>query len=96
MPRDTRTTVAPAEDRWAPAAQSATTAIPPSAYVVQVGVFASPANAEALRDRLRKGGIDAQTETRVRVGPFATAAEAQAVSARLRALGLEPVTLPQR
>lgn len=96
MPRDTRATVAPAEERWAPAIQTGTAASPPSAYVVQVGVFASPANAEALRDRLRKAGIDAQTETRVRVGPFATAAEAQSVSAKLRALGLEPVTLPQR
>jgi DedD protein len=96
-PRDSRGVSAPAEERWPPAGQSGPTpAGPPSAYLVQVGVFASPANAEALRDRLRRAGIDAHTETRVRIGPFKTAAEAQAVSARLRALGLEPVTLPQR
>ena len=70
--------------------------LPGDSLLVTAGVFASPANAEALRDRLRRAGIDAHTETRVRIGPFKTAAEAQAVSARLRALGLEPVTLPQR
>ncbi|HYN27309.1 MAG TPA: SPOR domain-containing protein, partial [Burkholderiales bacterium] len=48
-----------------------------NAYVVQVGVFMSPANAQALHQQLLKAGIPAHTETRVQLGPFQDRREAE-------------------
>ena len=67
----------------------------PAAYVVQVGVFASPINAEVLRDRLVKVGIPAHTETRLNVGPFADKVEAERMLHRLRRLGMQAMMVPQ-
>lgn len=62
-------------------------------FAVQVGAFARPADATALRDRLRAAGIGAFTEsvqtdagtlTRVKAGPVATRAEAEQLKARVR------------
>lgn len=64
--------------------------------MVQVGVFSSAANAEALRDRLRQAGIQAQTETRLQVGPFKDRAEAERTLLRLKELGVKGVVVPQR
>ena len=60
-----------------------------------MGVFASPINAEVLRDRLVKVGIPAHTETRLNVGPFADKVEAERMLHRLRRLGMQAVMVPQ-
>lgn len=57
-------------------------------FVLQLGVFGKPANAEALRARLEQNGIPASIDTRVRVGPFATRAAAEAARLKLKQLGL--------
>jgi cell division septation protein DedD len=77
-----------------PAADAVSTPAP-SAFVVQLGVFASPVNAEALRDRLKLAGIAAHTETRLQVGPFTDRMEAERMLNRLRRLGVQAVLVPQ-
>lgn len=57
-------------------------------YVVQLGVFTNPANAQELVERLKKQGIRAYTETRVHVGPFKDKAEAEKAQAELKRLGV--------
>ena len=61
---------------------------------MQLGAFASQAEAHALRDRLRASGFSAivqpvptakGTLNRVRVGPVATRAEAEQLKSRLAA-----------
>ena len=63
-------------------------------FAVQLGAFASQAEAHALRDRLRAAGFSAivqpvptakGTLNRVRVGPVATRAEAEQLKSRLAA-----------
>lgn len=63
-------------------------------FVVQIGAFASAADATAQRDALRKAGFNAFTDTvpgehgtltRVRVGPVMTRAEADALKAKVKA-----------
>ena len=56
-------------------------------YLVQLGVFASLDNAEALRTRLEGLGIPARLESRVVVGPFPDQAAARAAQTRLREAG---------
>lgn len=63
----------------------------PKAYVVQLGVFADPANARDLVDRLIKVGVRAQMETRVQLGPFANRQEAEKARAELMRLGVKGV-----
>jgi len=63
--------------------------------VVQLGVFASPVNAESLRDRLKLAGIESHTETRLQVGPFTDRIEAERMLNRLRRLGVQAVLVPQ-
>ena len=62
-------------------------------FAVQLGAFGSAADATALRDRLRAGGIGAFTETvqtdsgtltRVKAGPVVTRAEAEQLKARVK------------
>jgi len=71
---------------------------PPStrAFIVQLGVFGSTANADALQAKLRQAGIEATTETRVLLGPFPDLATAEAAINRVRALGLKPVLVTQK
>jgi len=66
---------------------------PPSGrgFVVQLGVFTNPGNAQDLVERLRKQGIRAYTETRVHVGPFMNRAEADKAQAELRRMGISGV-----
>lgn len=63
-------------------------------FVVQIGAFASAADATSQRDALRKAGFNAFTDTvpgehgtltRVRVGPVMTRAEADALKAKVKA-----------
>ncbi|WP_374321675.1 SPOR domain-containing protein, partial [Pseudoxanthomonas kaohsiungensis] len=81
----------------APAAAKAEPGAPAPAasgvgFAVQMGAFASTAEANALRDRLRAAGFsaivqpvrtDKGTLNRVRVGPVSTRAEADQLKARL-------------
>ena len=99
-PRPAAARVAP--PKVAPATPAAATPAPrPSApaasdvgFAVQLGAFASQAEAHALRDRLRASGFSAivqpvptakGTLNRVRVGPVATRAEAEQLKSRLAA-----------
>jgi DedD protein len=66
------------------------------AYVVQVGVFMSPANAQALQQRLVKAGIPAHTETRVQLGPFQDRREAETALAKVKKLGVNAVLVAPR
>lgn len=74
-----------------PAAPAAAQPHAPSGYVVQFGVFSNPQNALQLVERLKKAGIDAQTETRVQLPPFKTKAEAEAALAKLKEKGISAV-----
>jgi DedD protein len=68
-------------------------------YLLQVGVFTSLDNAEALRARLEGLGIPARMESRVVMGPFPNQAAARAAQARLREAGQSPgliVSPPRR
>jgi len=65
-------------------------------FLVQVGVFSNPANAEELVTKLHEAGIPAQIESRVQVGPFASRAEADAARAKLKAMGLDDGLLVRR
>jgi cell division septation protein DedD len=98
----------PAPARPAAAATpKATTAPKPAAaraaasvgFAVQMGAFASTADANALRDRLRAGGFsaivqpvrtDKGTLNRVRVGPVSNRTEAEQLKARLAGGGFGP------
>ncbi|MBD9369262.1 SPOR domain-containing protein [Xanthomonas sp. XNM01] len=82
---------APAASTPAPTQAPAATSI---GFAVQMGAFASTAEANALRDRLRSGGFsaivqpvrtDKGTLNRVRVGPVSSRAEADQLKARLAA-----------
>lgn len=66
------------------------------AYVVQVGVFTSPANAQALQQQLAKAGIPARTETRVQLGPFQDRREAETALAKVKKLGVNAVLIAPR
>lgn len=63
-------------------------------FVVQLGVFSNPKNAQELVDRLAKLGIRAYTETRVHVGPFLNKAEADKAQAELKRLGISGLVGP--
>ena len=81
-------------DARGPAGQVAASPITPG-FVVQLGMFTSVENAQALRARLEAQGIPVFLETRVVVGPFRDRAEADAARKRLNALGVAGV-LAQR
>ena len=83
--------------RPAAAAQPAAAATPPTdRFAVQVAALSTPAAANDLVARLKKGGFAAYVETvttadstlhRVRVGPFASRDEAQQAVDRMKAAG---------
>jgi DedD protein len=60
-------------------------------YVVQLGVFADPANAKDLVERLAKLGVQARMETRVQVGPFDKREDADKARAAMLKLGVKGV-----
>ena len=89
---------APAPKADAPAKQ-ADTANPTvsDGYLVQLGVFASPKNALALREKVEALGIPTHIESRVVVGPFRDRAEAAKAREKLRTSGLgKGLVLPTR
>ena len=67
------------------------TPVPGKGYLVQVGIFKSPANAQALQTQLRRAGIEAHLETRVQLGPFKDKRDADKALARARKLGVDAV-----
>ncbi|MCP5144657.1 MAG: SPOR domain-containing protein [Gammaproteobacteria bacterium] len=81
-----------------PAAVTAAPAAPPArsganAWVVQLGVFASRENAQALRERAQKAGFNAfvepvtnpqRTVYRVRIGPEVLRSNAQTIAQRVK------------
>lgn len=78
----------------APAAKPPTTATAKVGFAVQLGAFGDPAEAEALRQRLRGAGFSAFTEqvdtdkgrlTRVSVGPALDRADADRLKAQIQA-----------
>ena len=70
--------------------------MPAKAYVVQVGVFMSPANAQALQQQLARAGIPAHTETRVQLGPFKDRREAETALAKVKKLGVDAMLVAPR
>jgi cell division protein FtsN len=85
-PSPSPTTTAPAASSTPPGkAEAAKT------YIVQLGVFADPANARELVERLVKAGVKAQMETRVHIGPFQNRQEADQARAELVRLGIKGV-----
>ena len=69
---------------------------PGKAYLVQVGLFNSPANAQALQKQLRRAGIEAHLETRVQLGPFKDKRDADQALARAKKLGIDAVLVSSR
>lgn len=89
--------VAPAPTEAAAQAESLV-ATSGKGYLIQMGVFATSKNAEALRARLEELGVPARLESRVVAGPFPDQAAARAAQARLRAAGQNPglIVAPRR
>ena len=66
-------------------------------YLVQLGVFASPKNALALREKVEALGIPTRIESRVVVGPFRNRAQAKEAREKLRTSGLgKGLVMPTR
>lgn len=101
-PKPAATAAATAPKPAAPAAKPADTGN--TGFAVQVGAFASAADAGKLRDRLRALGFNAFTDTaptdkgtltRVRVGPAMNRAEADALKAQVKArAGIDGMVRP--
>jgi|SRR6185436_3045841 len=66
------------------------------AYLVQVGIFKSRANAQALQKQLQRAGIQAHLETRVQLGPFKDKREADKALSSARKLGIDAVLVTSR
>lgn len=60
-------------------------------FILQVGVFGDPNNAEKQRDNLAKHGIESRLESKCRIGPFSDAAELQAAKEKLQASGISGI-----
>ena len=92
---------APAAKPTAPAATPAAAAV---GFAVQLAAFSKPADATALRDRLRAAGFNAFSEsvstdhgtlTRVRAGPVQSRPEAEQLQAQIKSkIGLDGVIRP--
>jgi DedD protein len=79
-----------------PAPTEKTALVPGQAYMIQVGVFTSPANAQALHKQLQRAGIGAHLETRVLLGPFKDKRDADRALARTKKLGINAVLVSSR
>jgi cell division septation protein DedD len=96
--------VAPTPMAAAPKPASPVAAAASTGFAVQLAAFSKPADATALRDRVRAAGFSAFTEsvttdkgslTRVRVGPVATRAEADALKVQVKAkVGVDGIVRP--
>jgi cell division septation protein DedD len=89
---------APAAPRPAPAKKTADAPAPlKGGYLVQLGVFSAPGNAESLAGKVDALGIPSHIESRVVVGPFRNRAEADAARKKLREAGLgKGMVVPSR
>jgi DedD protein len=94
-PRATSATPLPQAAPDGPPAEKAAST-PGKAYLVQVGVFTSPANAQALQKQLQRAGIEAHLETRVQIGPFTDKREADKALVRAKKLGINAVLVNSR
>ncbi|MEO8156723.1 MAG: SPOR domain-containing protein [Betaproteobacteria bacterium] len=65
-------------------------------YVIQVGVFTSPANARAVRKQLKRAGMQAHLEIRVQLGPYRDKRDADKALAKARKLGIDAVLVNAR
>lgn len=72
----------------APAKASPAKPVPRSGYLVQLGVFSTADNAQALHEKVAAMGIESHIESRVVVGPFKDRAAADAAREKLRKSGL--------
>ena len=70
--------------------------VPGKAYMIQVGVFSTPANAQALQKQLQHAGMEARLETRVQLGPFRDRRDADKALARAKKLGINAVIVSAR
>ena len=86
----------PASTHDLPAPQKIVPASTAKSYVVQFGVFNSPANAHKLQRQLQQAGIKARLETRVQLGPFKNKHDADQAIARAKKLGIEGVVVGLR
>ena len=87
-----------------PAAPKPQTAASGTGFAVQLAAFSKPADADALRDKLRGAGFSAFTEavstdkgtlTRVRVGPVLNRAEADQLKAQVKSkVGMDGIVRP--
>ncbi|MCE4076295.1 SPOR domain-containing protein, partial [Stenotrophomonas acidaminiphila] len=84
----------PVASKPAPAAVAPAPAASSVGFAVQLGAFGKPADANALRDKVRAAGFSAFVEqvrtdngvlNRVRVGPVANRAEAEQLKAQVAA-----------
>ena len=83
---------APAAAAKDSSAARAPAALPPATgFVVQLGMFTSVENAQAMLERLKAQNVPAYLETRVVVGPFRDRAEADAAQRKLQAGGVSGV-----
>jgi cell division protein FtsN len=73
-------------------------------YLLQVGAFPSPADAETLKAKLAMQGfvanvasvsVNGQTYNRVRLGPFHSATELEAAKQRLASAGINAIALKE-
>lgn len=87
----------PAASRKDDEAKRALALLNDTGYVVPIGVFANPENAQKARDKAAAAGFAAYTEkiqskegeqTRVRAGPFGTRESAERARDKLKALGV--------
>jgi cell division protein FtsN len=91
----------------APAPAAATATAPTSAgsgYLLQVGAFPSPSDAESLKAKLAMQGfvanvapvnVNGQTYNRVRLGPFHSATELESAKQRLASAGINAIALKE-
>ena len=87
-----KTPPAPAAAAKDASVAKAPAALPPAAgFVVQLGMFTSVENAQAMLERLKAQNVPAYLETRVVVGPFRDRAEADAAQRKLQAGGVSGV-----
>lgn len=62
---------------------------------LQVGIYASPVNAEETRKKLEAAGYPVYLETRVHVGPFQNRKEADKAREKLKEQGTATLLIPQ-
>jgi cell division protein FtsN len=90
----------------APTPTPTTAAATPAAsgYLLQVGAFPSPADAETLKAKLAMQGfvanvaavnVNGQTYNRVRLGPFHSATELESAKQRLASAGINAIALKE-